>query len=85
MDYSDLVYDHFCNYWNNIFFLRKIATMGYRNRVFIKVVSVVFVLSMPIFGCRKKTMNEVVVYVSEDQVFSEPIALVKHKWDHRDI
>ncbi len=73
MDYSDLVYDHFCNYWNNIFFLRKIATMGYRNRVFIKVVSVVFVFLMVISGCRKKTTNEVVVYVSEDQVFSEPI------------
>ncbi len=45
--------------------------MVYRNRAFIKILSMVFLLA--ISGCRRKATNEVVVYVSEDQVFSEPI------------
>ena len=47
--------------------------MEYRNRAFIKVVPIVFVFLMVFSGCRKESANEVVVYVSEDQVFSEPI------------
>ncbi len=37
---------------------------------------IVFACLIPLFftaGCGQKDINEVVVYVSEDQVFSEPI------------
>jgi iron(III) transport system substrate-binding protein len=45
--------------------------MGFRiifHIVFVGLISLVFIT-----GCRQKDANEVVVYVSEDQVFSEPI------------
>ncbi|MBW8040910.1 MAG: extracellular solute-binding protein [Planctomycetes bacterium] len=45
----------------------------YRNKAFNKIVSIGFIFLTTISGCRQKTPNEVVVYVSEDQIFSEPI------------
>ena len=47
--------------------------MKYKNSLFFKIISVGFVFLMALSGCRQKTTEEVVVYVSEDQVFSEPI------------
>lgn len=42
-------------------------------KLFFKFSSVVAILVMITYGCGRETSNEVVVYVSEDQVFSEPI------------
>lgn len=38
-----------------------------------KFLSIGFIFLVLIFGCNRTTTNEVIVYVSEDQVFSEPI------------
>ncbi|HHT9124599.1 MAG TPA: extracellular solute-binding protein [Candidatus Brocadiia bacterium] len=40
-----------------------------------KIISIGFILLMVIFGCSRKISNKVVVYVSEDRVFSEPILM----------
>ncbi len=41
---------------------------------FLKVIFTGFIFLIAFYGCKQKTItNEVVVYVSEDQVFSEPI------------
>ncbi len=47
--------------------------MGHKNRIFFHIVFIFFIFAMAISGCGRKTVGEVVVYVSEDQVFSEPI------------
>jgi len=39
----------------------------------LKILSIGFIFLILIFGCNRKGTNEVIVYVSEDQVFSEPI------------
>lgn len=39
----------------------------------LKILSIGFIFLILIFGCNRKSANEVIVYVSEDQVFSEPI------------
>lgn len=40
---------------------------------FIKFIFLCFLLGIFIYGCSQKSVSEVVIYVSEDQVFSEPI------------
>jgi len=47
--------------------------MEFRTQLFLRYFYVVFVFLMVFSGCGQKTGNEVVVYVSEDQVFSEPV------------
>ena len=47
--------------------------MKFRTKLFLRYFYVVFVFLMVFSGCGQKTGNEVVVYVSEDQVFSEPV------------
>ena len=47
--------------------------MKYENKLLFRIISVEFILLMVISGCSQRTTNEVVVYVSEDRVFSEPI------------
>lgn len=48
--------------------------MEYENKLFFKIVSIGFTFLLAISGCgQRTTTNEVVVYVSEDRVFSEPI------------
>ncbi|MGR3310752.1 MAG: extracellular solute-binding protein [Candidatus Brocadiales bacterium] len=47
--------------------------MRHKNKLFFPVILVAFVFLMVAPGCGRKTTNEVVVYVSEDRVFSEPI------------
>ena len=42
-------------------------------KLFLKIISMEFIFLMAVSGCSQKTTNEVVVYVSEDQVFSGPI------------
>lgn len=42
-------------------------------KLFLKFISIGLIFLMAISGCNQKTTNEVVVYVSEDQVFSGPI------------
>lgn len=42
-------------------------------KLYLKISSIGFILLIFISACDRKTANEVVVYVSEDQVFSEPI------------
>lgn len=34
---------------------------------------IICLFMISVFGCGRKVTNEVIVYVSEDQVFSEPI------------
>ena len=47
--------------------------MKFRTQLFLRYFYVVFVFLMTFAGCLQRTSNEVVVYVSEDQVFSEPV------------
>ena len=47
--------------------------MKFRTKLFLRYFYVVFVFLIIFSGCGQKTGNEVVVYVSEDQVFSEPV------------
>lgn len=43
-------------------------------KLFYKVIFIAFGLLIAVSGCRQKMVtNEVVVYVSTDQVFSEPV------------
>lgn len=46
--------------------------MRHKNKLFI-IAGFIFLIG--IFGCGRKTADEVVVYVSEDRVFSEPILM----------
>jgi len=47
--------------------------METNNKAMSLILSLMGILLMPILGCNQKTTNEVVIYVSTDQVFSEPI------------
>ncbi len=47
--------------------------MKSKNRFYFQMVLLGLILAAAIPGCGRKTVEEVVVYVSEDQVFSEPI------------
>lgn len=47
--------------------------MKQKSKLFFAIIFVVHILLIAVSGCTRKTTNEVIVYVSEDQVFSEPI------------
>lgn len=47
--------------------------MRRKNKLFFGIIFTGFIFIMAISGCSRKTVEEVIVYVSEDQVFSEPI------------
>jgi iron(III) transport system substrate-binding protein len=44
-----------------------------KNKLFLHLIFFSSILLITISGCKQKAANEVVVYVSTDQVFSEPI------------
>ena len=47
--------------------------MRYIKKLFFHMIYFGFILAVVIYGCTRRVSEEVVVYVSEDQVFSEPV------------
>ncbi len=47
--------------------------MRHKNKLFFHMIYFGFIFPIVISGCSRKVAEEVVVYVSEDQVFSEPV------------